>query len=124
MPESPFGGSVAKKPWSKCGQAMCSCQPDETDLQQSVVCPLCVADGSKEKKHADGVSWTRRAERIDDRVPMAVEFLTASFLLRLWSEPVWIAPPPPRGIAPGFADRPRVTWVPAVEPPPPRPLAA
>ncbi len=103
---------------------MCSCQPDEMDLQESAACPLCAAAGGKSKKHADRVSWTRRAERIDSRVPLATGFLTASFVLRLWSEPAWIAPPSPRGIARGSAGRPCVTWVPAVEPPPPRPRAA
>ncbi len=128
MPESPFGGAVAKNPWSKCGQALCSCQPDESDLAELAGsaepgCPLCADAGAVRTDHAGGnsaSSWTRRAERVDNRVPMVTEFLTASFVVRLWGDPVWIAPPAPRGVAAVCDDPAETSDALPVDPPPPR----
>lgn len=122
MPESPFGGSAVKNPWSKCGQTMCSCQPDGVDLgePEEPACPLCITAGADAHRKAARVSWTRRAERIDNRVPLATGFLSGSLVMRLWSEPARIEPPAPRGAASTVEHRIGSLCVSLIDPPPPR----
>lgn len=126
LPASPFGGSFAKATWSKCGQDLCSCQPDAADPTDPL-CPLCPPDnGCVETSScalASGiatVSWTRTAERLDSRVPMSINLLTASLMLRLWAEPIVIQPPVACEVIARADNRVAGACSILIDPPPPR----
>lgn len=118
-----FGGDRVRSPWSRCGLDLCVCQPVAVEPE----CPLCASgemggggstcvDG--DSSDADG--WSRRAERLDGRVPMAIELIGVSLVLRLGGDVIPVPSPSVTGfVALSGADAGDAEPLP-VTPPPPR----
>lgn len=118
-----FGGDRVRSPWSRCGLDLCVCQPVAVEPE----CPLCASgemggggstcvDG--DSSDADG--WSRRAERLDGRVPMAIELIGVSLVLRLGGEAISMVIPARAGfVVMTGASAPDAEPLP-VTPPPPR----
>lgn len=117
------GGDRVRSPWSRCGSDLCVCQPVAVEPD----CPLCAAgvmDGAGSacldggSSVADG--WSRRVERLDRRVPMAIELIGVSLVLRLGGEAMTVARPARAGfVVMASASAGEAEPLP-VTPPPPR----
>jgi len=99
---------------------MCACLPD---LAAEPACPLCPPSGGGAHggdDRGDSLAWTRKAERLDHEVPFAVNLVTSSLIVRLWS-PVPEAPSPElSGVVRSVRTRAPLAQALPMDPPPPR----
>jgi hypothetical protein len=118
-----FGGDRVRSPWSRCGSDLCVCTP----IPIEPACPLCESGETSGGGSAclDGdasgaADWTRRVERLDRRVPMAIELIGVSLVLRLGGEAVSVPSPSWTGLAALSGSEAGDAGPLPVAPPPPR----
>ena len=121
----PFGAVSPDRPWSRCGQDLCACQP-LTPIEP--FCPLCPTgevptDGACSGEGGCGPRLVRQAERLGGDLPMIAELLSVSLVIGIGSPRTVIAEPSRIGFADAVVWMTPASRVIVIEPGPPRVLA-